>query len=165
MAIHVVRKSRIDPGNGQARTAREQDLGCRFDKGRLPAPKHSKAGRRRRIARDESAITDCEQCDEKDQFDHRSRIPETLLGALMVGQCPRNLPRSAYGWIVIESGIEGRLFSEPYVFRKIARDAERKDRLSLLEKAGHALSTVLPCAHEIHRSRIEPVGFHGMRCA
>ena len=165
MAIYVVRKSRIDAGDGQARTAREQDLGCRFDKGCLPAPKHSKAGRRRRIASDESAITDCEHCDEKDPFDHRSRIPETLLGALMVGQCPRSRPLSAYGWIVIESGIEGRLFSEPDVFRKIPRDAKRKDRLSLLEKAGHAFPTILPCAHEIHRSRVEPVGFHGMRRA
>lgn len=160
-----MRKPRIDAGDGQARTAREQDLGCRFDKDRLPAMKHSKAGRRWRIARYESAITDHEQCDKKDQFDHRARIPETLLGALMVGQCPRNFSRSASGWIVTESGIEGRLFSEPDVLRKIARDAERKDRLSFLEKAGHALPTILPCAHEIHRSRIEPVGFHGMRCA
>ena len=56
VAIHVVRKVRVDARHGQPGTAGKQDLGRRFNESRLAPMKNTESDRRRTVIGDEAPV-------------------------------------------------------------------------------------------------------------
>lgn len=71
MAIDVVRKTRIDPCNGQPRSGRKEHVGGRIDERGLATEKHGETRRRRRVTRDEPPIEQDGERNNEECREHR----------------------------------------------------------------------------------------------
>jgi hypothetical protein len=56
VAIHIMRKARVDARHGQADTAGKEDLGRRLDKNRFAPMKHTESDRRRSVIGDKAPV-------------------------------------------------------------------------------------------------------------